>query len=253
MVKNHTTDIPTIYRIPVELEQRIREEVKRGKTKIQVAEELNVSYCTVCKYTRDLIRSRKTPPEVIKQIRTYVRKYNSRIQAAIKVGVSYPTVRWYTRDIPIKRGIPSEKVEKIRMKVMKGTPKYQVAQDFNLSYLTVLKYTRDLPGHPGGRSGIRGKTLELLKKLISDGYIICSSGHTYRYQTLRKYFPTIRRVNACGKTVIFLEDKSNIAVKALLEASNKKIMSYQELKQITKVFDTSLNQHEKKQFLYSKY
>ncbi len=44
----------------------------------------------------------------------------------------------------------------------------------------------------------------------------------------------------------------NTAVRALPEASNKKIMSYQELNQIIKVFDTKLNRHEKKQFLYSK-
>ena len=37
-VKKYTRDIPTILRIPVELEQRIREEVKKGKSTWQVAE-----------------------------------------------------------------------------------------------------------------------------------------------------------------------------------------------------------------------
>lgn len=135
---------------------------------------------------------------------------------------------------------------------MKGKSKYQVSKELNISYQTIMKHTRDLPSHVGGRTGIRGSTLEMLKKLISNGYIICSPGYFLRYKTLRKYFPTIYRANVCGKTVIYLEDKSNTAVKALLEASNRKIISYQELNQIIKVFDTKLEKHEKKQFLTSK-
>lgn len=81
--------------------------------------------------------------------------------------------------------------------------------------------------------------LKILKKLLTDGYYIFSKqGDIGLYHTLRKHFPNIHRVRACRKTIIFLEDKSDVAAKALLESTNKKIMSYQELNQIIKVFKT---------------
>lgn len=249
-VKKHTKDIRTIYRIPVELEQKIRDKVGRGITKRQVAEELKLSYDTVKKYTRDIVISKKTSPELIKQIRTNVKKYNSKIQAAKSMNISYHTVVLYTRDIKIGKGITTEIKEEIRKEVMNGKSKHQVSKDLNISYQTVIKYTKDLPSHLGGRPGIRGKTLEILKKLINDGYIICPPGYSHRYQTLRKYFPKVLRVHACGKTVIFLDDKSHIAVKALLKTSNRKIISYQELNQIIKIFDTKLETQERKEYTY---
>ena len=40
-----------------------------------------------------------------------------------------------------------------------------------------------------------------------------------------------------GRMIYYLDEKSKIAVEAFLKASNKKVINYQELKQITKVFD----------------
>ena len=43
-----------------------------------------------------------------------------------------------------------------------------------------------------------------------------------------------------GKMIYYLDDKSKVAANAFLDVLNKKVMSYQELKQIAKVFDTEL-------------
>ena len=40
-----------------------------------------------------------------------------------------------------------------------------------------------------------------------------------------------------------------MAAKVLLEISNKEVMSYQELKQITRVFDTDLSKEEKNRYI----
>ena len=88
-----------------------------------------------------------------------------------------------------------------------------------------------------------------IKNMLKDGYHLCIPGDTNRYHTLRKYFPTVYKVNSFSKTILFLEDKSNMVAKALLEISNKKIMSYQELKQITKVFDAKFENKDKEKFI----
>ena len=43
-----------------------------------------------------------------------------------------------------------------------------------------------------------------------------------------------------GRMIYYLDNQSKIAANELLKVSNKRVMSYQELKQVTKVFDTNL-------------
>lgn len=135
---------------------------------------------------------------------------------------------------------------------MNGKSKYQVSKDLNISYLTVIKHTEDLTNHPKGRPGLRGETLEMLKKLTQDGYVICSPGYFHNYLTLRKHFPMICRVNVYGKTIIFLEDKSDIATRAYLESLNRKITNYHELKRIIDIFKTNMDSEEKKRYVHKK-
>ena len=138
--------------------------------------------------------------EQIGKIRYYVKKYNSKINTANKLGLSYDTVRFYTKDI--------------RLKSRKRDRNY---------------------------SGIYGKSLELLKELMQNGYVFSSEKYSLKeYIKLKNYFPQIRRTKMHGRMIYYLDDKSKIAARALLDVSNKKVMSYQELKQIEKVFNTKL-------------
>jgi len=147
--------------------------------------------------------------ELIKKIRYYVKKYNSKIDAANKLGLSYDTVLFYTKDIRIK------------------------SRKMDIDY-----------------SGIYGKSLDLLKEVMQNGYTFSSGKYGPKeYIKLKKYFPQIRRTKMFGRMTCYIEDKSKIAAKALLEVSNKKIMSYQELKQVTKVFDIKLEKKDKKKYL----
>ena len=139
--------------------------------------------------------------ELIKEIRYYVTEYNSKIDTANKLGLSYDTVLFYTRDIKLK------------------------SRKKDSDYL-----------------GVYGKSLDLLKELVQNGYAFSSKKYnTSHYVKLKKYFPNIRRTEMNGKMIYYLDDKSKVAANALLKAINKKVMSYQELKQVGKVFDTKID------------
>jgi len=143
--------------------------------------------------------------ELIRKIRYYVRKYNSKIYTANKLGLSYDTVLFYTGDIRIK------------------------SRKKDVDY-----------------SGIYGKSLSLLKELMLNGYVFSSGKYGFKeYIKLKKYFPQIRRTKMYGRVIYYMGDKSKIAAQTLLKVSNKKVMNYQELKQVTKVFDTKLGKEEK--------
>ena len=149
--------------------------------------------------------SQEISDELIKKIRYYVNKYKSKIDAANKFGLSYDTVLFYTRDIRIK------------------------SRKKDIDYL-----------------GIYAKSLDLLKELMQNGYAFSSKNYnTTHYIKLKKYFPKIRRTKMYGKMIYYLDNQSKIAANELLKVSNKRVMSYQELKQITKVFDTDFSKEDK--------
>ncbi len=138
----------------------------------------------------------------------------------------------------------------ITRKIKSGKSKYQTAKELNINRDTVYKIAKNLPSQPCGWPGIRGKTLQLLQKILIDGYAVYSDYNiNKKYMTLKKYFPTICRIKMYGKNIFFLEDKVDVAARAFIGNIRRKIISYQELKQITKVFGTNLSKKEKDEFL----
>jgi hypothetical protein len=61
------------------------------------------------------------------------------------------------------------------------------------------------------------------------------------YIKLKRCFANIRRTKMHGKMIYYLDDKSTIAAQAFLKITNKKVISYQELKQIERVFNAKTN------------
>jgi len=110
----------------------------------------------------------------------------------------------------------------------------------------VYHLTKDIPGRKCGWPGIRGHALKLLQEIIQHGYVLSSklvAGQ--KYYILKKYFPNLHRTNIYNKSIIYLDDKASVAARAFLSDIDKKVMSFQELKQITKTFGIDLSTDEK--------
>jgi len=154
----------------------------------------------------------------------------------------------------LQKDLPDDLIEKIRYYVIKYKSKIDVANKLGISYDAVLFYTKDIRLKSRKKdvdcSGIYGKKLDLLKELMLNGYAFSSKNYnTTHYIKLKKHFPQIRRTKMHGKMIYYLHDKSKIATEAFLKVSNKRVISYQELKQITKVFGTKLSKKEKTDYL----
>jgi len=252
-VKKYTKDIRTLLGIPVELEQRIRDEVEKGKSKRQVARELHVSRDTVQKYTRNMPREpfmwRKRSKEQIEQIQHTFRKCKSKTETAKRLGLTYWAVRWHTRDITIHHRISAEVREKMREEIKKGKTKTQVAEEMNLSVDTVSRWTKDIYSIPK-KADISAKAFLLLQELMENGYAFpCKQYGFHEYQILRNKIQKVCRVRNHRRTIYFLEDKGSVAARAFLEDMSKKMISYKDLKQVTRLFHTDLPQQEKEAFL----
>ena len=99
----------------------IRDQVKKGKTKIEVANELGVSYYIVKKNTKDIQTTLRIPIELEQKIREEVKKGKTKRHVAEELNISSDTVIKYTRDIPkkpkIKRKRYTELIKQIRANV----------------------------------------------------------------------------------------------------------------------------------------
>ncbi|MCX6662801.1 MAG: hypothetical protein NTZ75_00970 [Euryarchaeota archaeon] len=143
----------------------------------------------------------------------------------------------------------------IRRKIKMGKTKYQIAKELHVASATVYYWTKDdVPSKNIGWPGIRGKTLDMLQELLTKGYVFakCSNPQN-RYMHLHKYFPTIHRIKIYNQHILYLEGREDAATRAFIDSLvHKRIISFQELKQITKVFGTNLSRTEKDAFILKK-
>jgi len=183
-------------------------------------------------------------------IREQVLSGKSKSQVARDLNLSFRTIWNHTQDIHTQKGIPKETKERIRKEVISGKSKYRVAMEYNISFTTIYGITKDLQGKSNGWSGIRGKTLNMLQELVAKGYVAPTGEYVHQqFLTLRKHFPTVYRISIYHEQIFLLKGREDDALRAFLEKVNKKIISYQELRQVTDVFHVSLSKREKDAFL----
>jgi len=141
--------------------------------------------------------------------------------------------------------LTKETIKRIRAEVLNGKSKYQVAKELGITRKTVYYHTRDIPSKNPGRTEIRCKTLELLKELLQEGHVNCRSQCSQNFHTLQKHFPVIKRAQVAHKAVYYLEDKNKEVLTALLEGKRSKVINYQDLASISKMFHLQLRKNEK--------
>lgn len=138
-------------------------------------------------------------------------------------------------------------IQKIRKEVVSGKTKYSVAKEMNICDKMVYYYTKDIPSKNPGRTEIRGKTLDVLKTLLTEGFVDSNTKNSGNLRTLQKHFKVIRRSQIDGKkTVYYLEDKNKKALRSTIENKGSKVISYHDLASMSQVFDVNLSKKEKR-------
>ncbi len=193
----------------------------------------------------------KYSEELIEEIRKEVKKGKSKLRVSKELHISYKKVRECTKDIKsIKGGIPDSLRTKIREEVRNGKTKRQVAIQYQVTDRTVYYHTRDICSYPLRNMRVQDKKLELMKDLLRDGYALSSRKYsTNEYNKLKKYFPSICKAKMYNRVIFYLKDKKDDAARAFVGKSERKIISYQELKQVTRVFDANLSIKEKRSII----
>jgi hypothetical protein len=189
--------------------------------------------------------------ELIEKIRKEVKNGKSKLQISKELGIPYKKVREYNKDIKsIKGGISNSLRKKIREEVRNGKTKRQVAIQYKVTDRTVYYHTRDICSYPLRNMRVQDKKFELMKDLMRDGYALSSKKYsTNEYNKLKEHFPSICKAKMYNRVIFYLKDKKDAAARALIEKSERKIISYQELKQVTDVFHAELDIKEKRRIV----
>jgi len=147
--------------------------------------------------------------------------------------------------MPTGKPYPKEVIQKIREEVLKGKTKYRVAKEMGISELVVYSHTIDLPSVKLGEPCIKGKSFDLLKQLLDVGYVPSNNETLSIMRRMRRNLPMIQRTQVDGHTIFYLNDKNKIALQSVMSKKKSRILSYQELKSITRVFGVDLSRDEK--------
>jgi hypothetical protein len=151
--------------------------------------------------------------------------------------------------MPPGKPYPQEVIQKIREEVLKGKTKYRVAKEMGISELVVYSHTIDLPSVKLGEPCIKGKSLELLKHFLDVGYVASNNDTYATLKKLKRNLPMIQRTQIDGKSIYYLSDKNKNALQAMMTQKKSRVLSYQELKSISKVFGVDLSADEKQNYV----
>ncbi len=150
----------------------------------------------------------------------------------------------------MSKGISQKMIDAIRKKVINGRTKYQVARELGISDKVVYYHTRDIPSKTPGRTEIRGRTLDTLKILLTEGHVTSTRANSNNLRTLQKHFKVIKRAQLDGKkSVYYLKDQNREALQKTIEKRGTKVMSYHKLASMSQVFGVNLSNKEKHSLL----
>ena len=94
-------------------------------------------------------------------------------------------------------------IQNIKKESLSGKTKYSVAKELNVCEKMVYYYTKDIPSKNPGRTEIRGRTLDTLKTLLTEGYVDSNTKNSGNLRTLQKHFKAIKRTQVNGKKAVY--------------------------------------------------
>lgn len=100
-----------------------------------------------------------------------------------------------------------------------------------------------------GEPFIKGKAVDLLKQLLEVGYVHSTTENYLALQRLRRILPMIQLTRIDYKPVYYLSDKNKIVLQAIIRLNKSRVISYQELKSVSKAFGVDLSKEAKHDYV----
>ena len=221
-----------------DLRERAIEMHVNGDSKTKIAELLGVGRTTVRRWLRCGVNPYHKPyrVEVKQRAIDLVRLGTSRQAVADQLGASYFTVSFWTRGLNQHKYLPKPYSRKLKRKTRKlarsGLSKIAVAAKLNLPYNVVALWTNDIHNPSAHLSGAAER---IIATLIRDGYVFPKNSELNVCRGIREKLQ-IRFAHIFNMHIIYLENRKNEAIKALLSKKKIQILRNNKMHEINKVF-----------------
>ena len=121
---------------------------------------------------------------------------------------------------------------KVIRKIKAGYSKAESAQMYNVPISTVLGFTKGLPGYKSeGYHIIRKNGIELLRRLMADGYLV-SDFVVSTVRNLQRKFPMIMSAWYKDKTFFYLEGREEETIEGYFKEKPDRIIGYYAIEEL---------------------
>ena len=224
---------------PKDLRERAIELHVNGYSKTRVAEILGVGRTTVRRWLKCGVNPcyKPYPIEVKQMAIDLVRSGMNRQEVADKLGISYFTISFWTRGFNQHKYLPKPYSRKLKRKAKKlvrlGLSKIEVAAKLNIPYNIVAVWTNDI--HNSG-AHLSGAAERIIAILIRDGYVFPKNSELSVCRSIREKIQ-IKFAHVFNTHIVYLENRKNEAIKALLSKNNMQILRANKMHELNLVFD----------------
>jgi transposase len=196
---------------------------------------------------------KRIPPETIAKLKEEIAKGRTKKEAARELGISYFYAVQLTNrkwDTPAGyRKLPKELVRRIRRDVSNGMSRHAAADKYRISPSTVCDHTEDIPHGGRGNPGIRGETLDALRRMIANGYV--KNVNHSRALSLKRYLPGVMSTQIGHERICYFEDRKEAACSAYVDSLGK-VVDYADYASIKRAFGIDERAERRKRYALGK-
>jgi len=192
----------------------------------------------------------KIPEETIQKLRELLASGTDASQVAQILDITTTTVYNYSKDLPRKyKRFSLEIRNEIRDKVRNGLLKHEAAKMYDCSLRTIVTITKDIPGYFGYKNNLSHEELQLLRRLMLNGYLI-SDFYLYAARNLKLHLPKLQSIRIHGKTIFYLAGREKETIEAYIRSSKSHFIDYSDINELSRMMGITLQEKEKENFVH---
>lgn len=193
--------------------------------------------------------AKKLTSEDCKKIVELINQRHQIKDLARMYGVDRSTIYNRCKYLYESKKIPIETRNKVIKAIREGYTKAEAAQLYDLNIGTVYNLTRGIEGYKSqGNHIIRKNGIELLCRLISDGYLL-SDFVVSTARNLQQKFPMIRSARYKDKTFFYLPGREEETVEAFFKEKPDRVISYSAIEELSYLLGVKISNKDQKNLL----
>ena len=191
----------------------------------------------------------KLTKEDLEEIKKQLKQGKTTVELAKKYNVHQSTIQKRCKDVLKTNAYPVEIRNKVLNKIKEGYSKAEAGIMYGISPHTVISWTKGMPGYKyAGDHIIRKHGIELLNRLLRDGYLI-SNFIVSTARGLQKHFPTIHCARFKDKTFFYLEGREEQTIEGYFKEKPDRVISYRAIEEMSYLLGVKVSNKDQRKLL----